>query len=136
MRMSGHRKELAESRAGGWRMTLWLKSITVADFRSIRGRVTVPLDAPIVLIHGQNGVGKTSILSASELGLTGSVPLLGRVEPEYISHLPHKSAEDGQVSLTVDGLGGPVDTAEMVVTREGIRNSALLTKEQCRFFSE
>ena len=44
-------------------MTLLLKSITVTNFRSIKGSVTVPLDAPVVLIHGQNGAGKTSILA-------------------------------------------------------------------------
>ena len=49
-------------------MTPFLKSITVTNFRSIKGSVTVPLDAPVVLIHGQNGTGKTSLLSAIELG--------------------------------------------------------------------
>ena len=37
-----------------------LKSVTVTDFRSIRGTVTVPLDSPVVLIHGQFGSGKTN----------------------------------------------------------------------------
>jgi DNA repair protein SbcC/Rad50 len=59
-----------------------LQSITVTDFRSIRGTITVPLDAPVVLIHGPNGVGKTSILSAMELAITGEVPSLQRVEPD------------------------------------------------------
>ncbi len=40
-----------------------LKSITLTNFRSIRGSITVPLDVPIVLVHGQNGAGKTSLLS-------------------------------------------------------------------------
>ena len=44
-----------------------LKSITVTNFRSIKGAVKVPLDAPVVLMYGQNGAGKTSILSAIEL---------------------------------------------------------------------
>jgi DNA repair protein SbcC/Rad50 len=52
-------------------MSPLLQSITVTDFRSIRGTITVPLDAPVVLIHGPNGVGKTGILSAMELAITG-----------------------------------------------------------------
>jgi exonuclease SbcC len=48
-----------------------LEAITISNFRSIRGSVTVPLDAPVVLIHGLNGAGKTSVLAAIELALTG-----------------------------------------------------------------
>ena len=62
-----------------------LKSVTVTNFRSIRGQVTVPLDAPVVLIHGQNGAGKTSILSAVELALTGAVQSISRGESDYIT---------------------------------------------------
>lgn len=55
-------------------MTKWkLESLLVENFRSISGRHNVPLDADIVLVHGSNGAGKTSLLSALELGATGSV---------------------------------------------------------------
>src|SRR3546814_5029107 len=64
-----------------------LKSLYVKDFRSIDGEVNVSLDAPIVLIHGPNGSGKTSLLSAIELALTGGVPSLSRAEPDYLSFL-------------------------------------------------
>jgi len=57
-----------------------LTSITIKDFRSINGSITVPLDAPIVLIHGVNGAGKSSVLSALELALTGRVESLSRSE--------------------------------------------------------
>lgn len=46
-------------------MSTRISSLTVRDFRSIRGNVTVPMDAPIVLVHGKNGAGKTSFLLAS-----------------------------------------------------------------------
>jgi DNA repair protein SbcC/Rad50 len=59
-----------------------LKALTVSDFPGIPGEVTVSLDAPVVLIHGPNGVGKTSFMSAIELALTGAVPSLKLVEPE------------------------------------------------------
>ena len=113
-----------------------LRSITVTDFRSIRGSVSVQLDAPVVLIHGQNGAGKTSILSAIELGLTGEVHSLSRGDTDYITHLPHKSGNQGRVSLTVDGLGGQSQTADLIVTRGGVQNKHLLGVELSRFFTE
>jgi DNA repair protein SbcC/Rad50 len=36
-----------------------LTSVSLTDFRSIRGNVYTSLDAPVVLIHGSNGAGKT-----------------------------------------------------------------------------
>ena len=50
-----------------------LKSLLVRDFRSIAGEWEIPLDAGVVLIHGQNGSGKTSLLSALELAATGKI---------------------------------------------------------------
>ncbi|WP_374594054.1 AAA family ATPase, partial [Aquabacterium sp.] len=44
-------------------MSFRINSITVRNFRSIRGDVTVPMNAPIILVHGKNGAGKTSLLS-------------------------------------------------------------------------
>ena len=48
-----------------------LQSLAITDFRSIRGTAVIPLDAPVVLLHGQNGAGKTSVMSALELALNG-----------------------------------------------------------------
>jgi exonuclease SbcC len=96
----------------------------------------VQLDAPIVLIHGQNGAGKTSILSAIELGLTGVVQSLSRGDTDYITHLPHKSGNQGRVALTVDGLDGQSQTADLIVTSGGIQNGHLLGMELSRFFTE
>ena len=67
-----------------------LRSITITDFRSIRGEVTIPLDAPIVLVHGVNGSGKSSVLSAIELALTGSVAGLGAAEQIQSRYLVHR----------------------------------------------
>ena len=117
-------------------MTLLLKSITVANFRTIKGSVTVPLDAPVVLIHGQNGTGKTSILSAIELGLTRQVPSLARFDTDYVSHLVHKEADEARIAATVEGLDDGVRTTNIVVTRTGISGSSLLSREQANFYSE
>jgi DNA repair exonuclease SbcCD ATPase subunit len=59
-------------------VTPWLKTLDVEDFRSILGPVRVSLDAPVVLIQGANGTGKTSLLSALELALTRSVADSGK----------------------------------------------------------
>jgi exonuclease SbcC len=117
-------------------MTPLLKSITVTNFRSIKGSVTIPLDAPVVLIHGQNGAGKTSILSAIELGLTSQVPSLARLDRDYVSHLVHKEAEEGRIAATVNGLDNAASSTDIVVTRAGVSGSPLLSLEQSRFYSE
>ncbi|WP_395004514.1 AAA family ATPase [Undibacterium sp.] len=113
-----------------------LKSITVSNFRSIRGEITVPLDAPVVLIHGPNGAGKTSILSAIELGLTGSVLSLGRSDANYMNHLINKSSKQGKIELTVEGLDSKARVSEINL-REGLTKlDQVLSESQSRFFTE
>jgi exonuclease SbcC len=41
-----------------------IRRLMVSDFRRIEGTRELPFDAPVVLIHGPNGTGKTSVLSA------------------------------------------------------------------------
>ncbi len=113
-----------------------LTSISVTDFRSIRGSLSVPLDAPVVLIHGQNGAGKTSLLSAIELGLTGEVPSLARVDPEYIGHMVHKEATESRIQLNVDGLALSRANADLRVSRTAIAGAPLLGGTMSRFYSE
>jgi|SRR5277367_3955671 len=113
-----------------------LKSITVTNFRSVKGSVTVPLNAPVVLIHGQNGSGKTSILSALELVLTGQVPSLARLDPDYLSNLIHKEADEGRVTATVDGLNGVSRPTDITIGRTGVLGDALLSPDRAHFYSE
>ncbi|MFZ5505421.1 MAG: AAA family ATPase [Pseudomonadota bacterium] len=113
-----------------------LKSITITDFRSIRGTVTVPLDSPVVLIHGQNGAGKTSMLSAIELGLTGQVASLARVDPTFESHLVHKAAAEGRVSITVDGLSDLSQSAEIKSINKKFSGKGVLSPLLSRFYGE
>ena len=88
-------------------MTPRITSLTATDFRSLRGTVTVPMDSPVVLIHGRNGAGKTSLLTAMELGLTGNLASLSRLDSQFQEHLVHKEAvsKRGSVSIGVHGLG-------------------------------
>jgi len=88
-------------------MTPRITSLTATDFRSLRGTVTVPMDSPVVLIHGRNGAGKTSLLTAMELGLTGNLASLSRLDSQFQEHLVHKEAvsKKGSVSIGVHGLG-------------------------------
>lgn len=77
----------------------------VRDFRSIAGEWEIPLDAGVVLIHGQNGSGKTSLLSALELAATGKISYLDHIgDGDYLSHLHHRGKTSGQVTLQTAGL--------------------------------
>lgn len=113
-----------------------LKSVTVTDFRSIRGTVTVPLDSPVVLIHGQNGSGKTSLLSAIELGLTGQVASLAKVDPSFESHLVHKAATEGRVSITVEGLTDLSQPAEIKSINRKFSGKGVLSPLLSQFYGE
>jgi DNA repair protein SbcC/Rad50 len=113
-----------------------LKSITITNFRSIKGSTTVPLDAPVVLIHGQNGTGKTSLLSAIEFGLTGHVPSLSRLDSDYVSHLVHKDAREARVMVSADAVNGGRESAEVTVRRTEISGSPLLAQSRAHFYSE
>jgi exonuclease SbcC len=117
-------------------MTFRLKQLTVEDFRSIRGRATVDLDAPVVLIHGPNGVGKTSLLSAIELGLTGDVAALSRGDAGFLQHLVHKDSPNGigSVALTVSRDDGTTN-AQVRLSAAGIDGAGLLSEKDAEFFS-
>ncbi len=114
-----------------------LRSITIADFRSLRGTVTVPLHAPVVLIHGPNGAGKTSVLSAIELALTGELQAMRRSDPNYEAYLPHRGSNFGTISLTTTGVtGDALSRLDIVVRSSGLEGAPLLAGDIGRFFSE
>ena len=117
-------------------MTPLLESITVTNFRSVKGTITVPLSAPVVLIHGKNRSGKTSILSAIELSLTGNVPSLSRFVPDYASHLVHFEADESRMTVTVSDLGDTTRSTELAVVGSTVSGTPLLSPDQAHFFSE
>ena len=118
-------------------MSARLTQVQIADFRSIRGKITVPLDAPVVLVHGPNGSGKTSLLSAIELGLTGAVSSLQRYDTSYAENLVHLDAQSRKASVIVSAKHDeiPANPSELVVENGNIRGMPLLSERQSRFFS-
>jgi len=105
-----------------------LQAITISNFRSIRGTVTVPLDAPVVLIHGLNGAGKTSVLAAIELALTGQ--FAGAVPPQP-GVLVHRGSKQASIQLdTTDGTTSGTLAAKGLDLRPGLDDA------EARFYTE
>ncbi|MER9598613.1 AAA family ATPase [Mesorhizobium sp. M0244] len=112
-----------------------LQELEVSNFRSIKGMVRAPLDAKVILVHGENGAGKTSLLSAIETALTGRVVSLGRADPQYQKQLLHCSAERGHIDLRTLGLAGG-NHFHSVLTRAGVEPGEKLPAGPASFFSE
>jgi exonuclease SbcC len=105
-----------------------LDAIQITNFRSIRGTVSVPLDAPVVLLHGTNGAGKSTVMSAIELALTGNVSGIPEADRE---HLVHHGEEEATVEL-VSSAG-----QQTLRLRDGeLSGEPLLTADDARFFAE
>lgn len=114
---------------------LILKSLDIVNFRSIRGHVHAPLDAKVVLVHGENGAGKTSLLSAVELALTGRVQSLQRADPEYTKQLLHRSATEGSVLLRAFDQTSE-QSFKAILSANGAQSIAALDEKRGDFFRE
>ncbi|RLJ41454.1 exonuclease SbcC [Litoreibacter meonggei] len=112
-----------------------LKSLSVKNFRSIKGTINVPLDANVVLVHGENGAGKTSLLSAIELALTGKVQSLLRADRTYSTQLLFRGATDGRVSVAVDEQGESREFGSSI-NENGINTLSNFEDDLADFFSE
>jgi exonuclease SbcC len=114
---------------------LILRSLDISNFRSIRGQIHAPLDAKVVLVHGENGAGKTSLLSAIELALTGMVQSLERADPSYEKQLLHRSATEGSVILKA--LAGTAEQSfSAVLSGAGSQSISALDEQRAAFFRE
>ncbi|AWB86159.1 AAA family ATPase [Mycetocola zhujimingii] len=111
-----------------------LRSLEVSNFRSIRGTVQCDLDASVILVHGANGAGKTSIMSAIELGLTGSVSMLEGFGGQFGQHLLHSGAASGAVSLSVEE--GGIKRGRIELSADARSGKALLGASHRDFLRE
>ena len=112
-----------------------LQELQITNFRSIKGLVHAPLDAKVVLVHGENGSGKTSLLAAIELALTGLVASLRRADPNYRAQLLHRAAEGGLIELRTLGLPD-TNHFKTLLTKTGIEQIGTLPVGLASFFSE
>lgn len=114
-----------------------LRSILISDFRRLEGHRIVPLDAPIVLLYGPNGTGKTSILSALELALTGDIRSMHRQDPRYTAHLPYHGQRFATLRVEVsDALGGNRQPTTMTVGGSRIEGAPAFDAETAQFYAE
>jgi len=114
-----------------------LQQLVLSDFRRIEGTRVIPLDAPVVLIHGPNGTGKTSLLSALELALTGEIKSMRQQSERYIAHLPHMGQPYATLGVRVNlETHSGFDGSPITVGGSRIDGFAALSAEAARFFSE
>jgi exonuclease SbcC len=115
-----------------------LQTLVIDNFRSIRGTIAIPMDAQVVLIHGTNGMGKTSVLSALELALTGANAHLAASGESYKSYITNLDSESGSIKLTTTGLHKPGVKPDGTVEFSNTRfdSAPLLDVIDSAFFAE
>lgn len=114
-----------------------IKRLLVSDFRRIEGTREIPLDAPVVLVHGSNGTGKTSILAALELALTGNIRSMERHSPDYLVHLPFFGQPNATVRADVAGyLQKERPEGPLTVDGTHLEGSPSFSDEAARFYAE
>lgn len=114
-----------------------IRRLTVSDFRSLEGTRELPLDAPVVLIHGSNGTGKTSVLSALELALTGGIRSMEKQFDSYHEHLPFFGRPASVVEVDVaEYLRANPFGGRLTVDGSGVNGSPTLANSAAKFYAE
>ena len=94
-----------------------MRLLTIKDFRGIR-KMEIDLSADLVLIHGRNGTGKTSVFDALEWALLGEVEHIDDISAEGDSRPPFINlfSEDGvaAVNLQLESGGTTVSLSRSI----------------------
>ncbi len=108
-----------------------LKSVEIENYRAIE-KLKLPLDPSLTVLHGDNGYGKTSVLSAIAVGL-GAESMLGPFLDTFIDFCKEDWREDAgnpRVSLTtIDGKTGDRQGTRSVVEQEKREQRSLIDRE-------
>lgn len=114
-----------------------LRQVSISNFRRIKGSWQIPLDAPIVLIYGANGSGKTRVLAAIELALTGEIRSMRRVDERYTEHLPHHGSRFATIEIAIanESREGRI-SSQVTVGGDEIKGAPALESEYGQFFAE
>lgn len=117
-------------------MTPRLKRLKIENYRSIRGSHAISLDAPVILIHGANGSGKTSLLSAIEMGLTGEAAAMKRADEDYTKHLVHRGAKEASIEMQCFHPELNLGDGKLRIRNGSVEGTPHLPKNVRRFFKE
>jgi len=115
-----------------------LTNLEIEDFRVFRGRVSVPLDADVVLIYGPNGSGKTSLISALEYAITGAVEDLQAFSDDYPRCLTHiRTSGAPRSSLYFESVSGEslCQSTSSEACPPGVKRASMSEADR-RFFVE
>jgi exonuclease SbcC len=115
-------------------LKLRLRSLEVNNFRAFPNEsVTINLDHDVVLFYGQNGVGKTAIFDAIELGITGSLRRFSAVrDSQRVLINARHDTEPASVKVIADDAGQKMGHAQ--ITANGLISHALLDVERLPIF--
>lgn len=114
-----------------------LLELEVSGFRAFSKAITVPLDANIVLIHGPNGSGKTSLVQAIECAITGEVAELSQFDGDYPRCLRHQAAATGQVSVRFRSPKGELTQTVAIASSNRLETvTPAITSADRRYFAE
>ncbi|BCT78045.1 hypothetical protein SCMU_38870 [Sinomonas cyclohexanicum] len=113
-----------------------LQELVVENFRSISGKCVIPLDGSITLIHGANGAGKTSLLSAIELAATGRVGFLDEQIGDARALLRNHDYPLGRVRLSITDTRAGSRIGAFELNAEEVTGQPALSSSETAYFLE
>lgn len=102
--------------------TVRLKDVSITGFRGFGGELTVDMNADVILLHGPNGSGKTSLFDSIFWALTGSIER-NRIGSDVVS----KYAEFGEARVVVSFARPDGETLEVTRRQSAGANQSSLS---------